>query len=66
MSVLVDWARTVEDNFVRLQYKLLGRGRLLLINWVAHMASSFISSFSAQGALQAILFDCDRYEPHSQ
>ena len=49
MSVLVDWTRTVEDNFVRLQKKLLGRGRELLINWVAHMASSFISSFSAQG-----------------
>ena len=34
---------------MRLQ-KLLGRGRELLINWEAPMASTFISSFSAQGA----------------
>ena len=33
---------------MRLQ-KLLGRGRELLINWEAPMASTFISSFSAQG-----------------
>ena len=33
---------------MRLQ-KLLGRGRELLIYWEAPMASTFISSFSAQG-----------------
>ena len=49
MSVFVEWTRTVQDHFVRLQ-KLLGRGRELLINWEAPMASTFISSFSAQGA----------------
>ena len=48
MSVFVEWTRTVQDHFVRLQ-KLLGRGRELLINWEAPMASTFISSFSAQG-----------------
>jgi len=59
VSVFVEWTRTVQDHFVRLQ-KLLGRGRELLINWEAPMASTFISSFSAQGAE---LYQCSLTRP---
>ena len=65
MSVFVEWTRTVQDHFVRLQ-KLLGRGRELLINWEAPMASTFISSFSAQGALGLWPGPASNAAPHGQ